>query len=213
MLKLDPDYYQLFDIAYTLDFSPQLEAQVQKKYFELSKESHPDQSVGRFILQPQGNFDSVLQNLEQMSQINQGYRILSQEHILEYWFEQGLRHQWLKPVVSGALNFGEHQEQYQELIEEWFDLQDQDIEGSDARDLSPVVVQLKLFSNKVLTLQHQIQEPMSLIRKQFETLVIDESRLQLIQQLREIFLNVKTLDSLLKQVHQRIIQVSGQSSS
>jgi hypothetical protein len=213
MLKLDPDYYQLFDIAYTLDFSPQLEAQVQKKYFELSKESHPDQSVGRFILQPQGNFDSVLQNLEQMSQINQGYRILSQEHILEYWFEQGLRHQWLKPVVSGALNFGEHQEQYQELIEEWFDLQDQDIEGSDARDLSPVVVQLKLFSNKVLTLQHQIQEPMSLIRKQFETLVTDESRLQLIQQLREIFLNVKTLDSLLKQVHQRIIQVSGQSSS
>jgi hypothetical protein len=148
-----------------------------------------------------------------MSQINQGYRILSQEHILEYWFEQGLRHQWLKPVVSGALNFGEHQEQYQELIEEWFDLQDQDIEGSDARDLSPVVVQLKLFSNKVLTLQHQIQEPMSLIRKQFETLVTDESRLQLIQQLREIFLNVKTLDSLLKQVHQRIIQVSGQSSS
>jgi molecular chaperone HscB len=111
-----PDYFEVFGIPrrFAID-----RAALEKRFYELSREAHPDRFAG-------AGADALRQSLERMSLLNEAYRVLKQPEELRAYF---LRLEGFDAGTGTGLSAQAHGSQKAqqipaELAESWFELQD-----------------------------------------------------------------------------------------
>ena len=110
-----PDYFELFGVArrFGLDRSA-----LEKKFYELSRQNHPD----RFT---QAGPEAQRQALETMSRLNEAYRTLKDPALLRSYLLEICGVQVASETARGI-----PQGLPMDLAEDWFEVQDEVMEGS-----------------------------------------------------------------------------------
>jgi molecular chaperone HscB len=113
--KSEPEnYFQVFGLPVRFQLD---EGELQRKFYELSRENHPDRFAGK-------GAQALQASLTQMSRVNQAYSVLK---------DRRSRREHILALTGAASSSGARGSIPMELAENWFELQDallEDPEGA-----------------------------------------------------------------------------------